>query len=280
MRELRTATIVANEVSMLRAGMRGPIVLVEGDSDTRLYRKFMLPTPHVRLTHCDGKPVLIETMELLRERGIRQVFGICDADFDRIVGQAAQPDVLRADLHDAEMMIVYSPSFRHVCDELYGTTLSDRTFQKRRDELLEVAACIGSARMWNNTNQARLNFKAVEPGGYLRGDEGFDYTAYASKLLEESANDSISLQNILQIMRNSRGGVSNGEMASGHDFAALLDRDAAIKGERNCYGHDVVEKMLRLSFDVNSFGGTELVLNLRRWEQREDADVLIDELSS
>jgi hypothetical protein len=54
MRELRTATIVANEVSMLRAGMRGPIVLVEGDSDTRLYRKFMLPTPHVRLTHCDG----------------------------------------------------------------------------------------------------------------------------------------------------------------------------------------------------------------------------------
>ena len=158
--------------------------------------------------------------------------------------------------------------------------MSDRTFQKRRDELLEVAACIGSARMWNNTNQARLNFKAVEPGGYLRGDEGFDYTAYASKLLEESANDSISLQNILQIMRNSRGGVSNGEMASGHDFAALLDRDAAIKGERNCYGHDVVEKMLRLSFDVNSFGGTELVLNLRRWEQREDADVLIDELSS
>lgn len=280
MRELRTAAIVANEVSMLRAGMRGPIVLVEGDSDTRLYRKFMLPTPHVRLTHCDGKPVLIESMELLEQRGIRQVLGICDADFDRIVGRTMHPDVLRADLHDAEMMIVHSPSFRHVCDELYGITLSDHVFQKRRDQLLEIAACIGSARMWNNTNHAQLKFGAVDAGEFLRDDGELDRTEYASRLLEESANNGISVQDVLDIMQNSRGAISSGEIASGHDFAALLDRDAAIKSQRNRYGRDVVEKMLRLSFDANSFGGTGLVSDLRRWEQRQNTDVLIDQLAT
>jgi hypothetical protein len=265
---------------MLRASMTGPIILVEGDTDTRLYRKFMLPAPHVRLTHCDGKPVLIETMELLRKRGIRRVLGICDADFDRILGQSAIMNVLRADLHDAEMMIVYSPSFKHVCDELYDTSLSDQAFQARRDKLLEIAARIGVVRMWNNTNHAQLNFRAVDPGEFLGDDGEFTYNQYASDLLGVSLDAKISAVLIVEIMQGPRGGVIDGEMACGHDFAALLDRDASIMGQRDRYGGDAVEKMLRLSFDGNSFGTTDLATELRRWEERENTEVLTDELAN
>lgn len=279
MRELRTATIVANEVSMLRTSMRGPIVLVEGDTDTRLYRKFMLPAPHVRLTHCDGKPVLIETMEILQRRRIRQIMGICDADFDRIIGEGAVANVFRADLHDAEMMIVHTASFRHVCEELYDTTLNDDAFQTRRDELLGIAARIGAVRMWNNIDHVRLSFRTVDPGEFLGEDGEFSDTDYVSRLLEVSTVAGVSIDRVLAIMQGNRGAVTDGELASGHDFAALLDRDAAIKAQRDRYGGDVVEKMLRLSFDVASFSSTDLVTQLRRWEEREDVDVLTDELA-
>jgi hypothetical protein len=280
MRESLTPEVVANEVSMLRAGMKGPIVLVEGDTDTRLYRKFMLPAPHVRLTHCDGKPVLLQTMGLLRKRGIRQVLGICDADFDRIIGQNPHPDVMYTDFHDAEMMIVYSPSFRYVCEELYERSLSDHAFQARRDDLLGISRRIGALRMWNNTNHGQLDFKAVNPGQFLRNDGDFFYDEYSSKLLENSGSSGVSLETVLKIMKRPQEGISDGQISSGHDFAALLDQDAALKTQRDTYGGEAVEKMLRVSFDASSFARTDLLLELREWEDREDIEVLADELAT
>jgi len=279
MREFRDANIVANEVSMIRAAGDKPVILVEGDTDTRLYRKFMMPGPYVWLIHCDGKPTLIEVMQILRGRGAAKVLGICDADFDRILGRTLPADILQADLHDAEMMIVHSPSFRHVCEELYEETLSDSTFQERRDYLLGVAGKIGSVRMWNNDNHTSLSFKDAWPGNFLTESGGFSENAYISKLIEISAGCQCSFEDILEVMQNRPLGIDDGEWASGHDFASLLDRDVAIRTGRDGYGRDAIEKFLRVSFDVTSFGGTGLVRKLRDWEQREDAELLICELA-
>jgi hypothetical protein len=277
MRELRSASIVANEVGMLRASMRGPIVLVEGDTDTRLYRKFMLPTPHVRLTHCDGKPTLNAAMGLVASRGIPCVLGICDADFDRLLGRTAPQSISWTDFHDAEMMIVYSDAFRHVCEELYGHSLNDQAFQAARDHLIEVAAHIGSVRLWNEENNGRLRFRSVEPGQFLDSD-GFSANDYLARLLEVSADSSINLDQLSIVYADARTAIGLGELATGHDFSSLLDKDSAVKSDRAPYGAEAVEKMLRLSFDVRSFAATRLLSDLRAWERAQDADLLDDSL--
>ncbi len=264
---------------MLRTSMTGPIVLVEGDTDTRLYRKFILQAPLVRLTHCEGKPALLEAMSLIEDRGIRGVLGICDADFDRITGRSMRSDIVRADLHDAEMMIVHSGAFKHLCEELYEMNMDDGSFQARRNTLLRMAANIGALRLWNEENKGSIAFHAVDPGGFLMGDE-FSCDDYLSKLLELSPGSSITFEQARDILSGGHVGIQDGELACGHDFTALLDANAAMTTGRESYGAETVEKMLRLSFDPVNFGKTALVAEMRRWEQRTDSDLLADEILS
>jgi hypothetical protein len=279
MREFRTAPIVANEVSMLRAAMKGPIVLVEGDTDTRLYRRFMIRAPYVRLTHCDGKPVMMEAMRLIEDRGIRGVIGICDSDFDRVIDRGARPDVVFADFHDAEMMIAYSDAFKHICDELYGVAMESSIFQSRRDSILEIASRIGLLRLWNEENRGLLGFRNMNPADFLRSN-AFLYDDYLSSLIEASPGCSIDFRSAKAVISQARPGVDGGELACGHDFAALLDADAAMAAERDPYGVEIVEKMFRLGFDAVSFSKTNLVKSLQVWEARQDMDLLADEVLS
>src|SRR6266576_1056786 len=97
LRASQTATTLANEVSMLRASMTGAILVVEGIMDVRLYKKFTLPTPHSRIIFADGKPLLLEAMRILEKRQTEGVLGICDADFDRVLGLASQSNVVNTD---------------------------------------------------------------------------------------------------------------------------------------------------------------------------------------
>lgn len=261
---------------MLRAAMKGPIVLVEGDSDTRLYREFLLPAPHVRVTHCDGKPVLLEAMELIASRRIGRVVAICDADFDRVIGQAAPHNVIQADSHDAEMMIARSASLKRTFEELYETSFESHDFQAARNYLLNISARIGAIRLWSAENIGSLKFRGLNPGEFLDAHEGFLYEDYVRRLLEESVSSPAGFAQILDVTRNYRSDVSDYEMSCGHDFAALLDADAAIKAERDPYGSQVVEKMLRLSFHATDFSETQLARELGEWEKNVDADLLAD----
>lgn len=278
MRELRTAPIIANEVSMLRAAMRGPIVLVEGDSDTRLYREFLLPSPYVRVTHCDGKPILLDAMEMIAGRNIRGVVAICDADFDRVIGRTVPYNILQADSHDAEMMIARSAGLKRAFEEIYEISFEAHEFQTIRDYLLNISARIGSIRLWNTENASRLKFQGLNPGDFLDADEGFLYTDYVRRLLEESFSSSEDLGDILDLIRDYRSDVDSFELSCGHDFTALLDADAAIKGERSRYGPEVIEKMLRLGFSATNFSETQLARALGEWEKTADVDLLADSI--
>ena len=277
MRELRTPTIIANEVSMLRTSMKGPVVLVEGDTDSRLYRKFMLPRPHVRVTHCDGKPTLLEALTIISARGAQRIIAICDADFDRVVGIQGRSDVLRTDHHDAEMMIVHSDALRQVFDEVYGVTFEPEQFRVKRDKLLEIAASIGAVRLWNLQNSSSIAFKTVDPGEYLSASGAFQWDDYLRRLLDESPASSASFDQLQGCISGRRNNFPHGEMACGHDFSALLDTDAARRNERERYGTSVVEKMLRLAFDANCFRKTSLAQALKDWEDQVNADVLTED---
>ena len=276
MRELRTAPIVANEVSMLRSAMKGPIVLVEGDSDTRLYREFLLPSPHVRVTHCDGKPVLLEAMTLISKRHIPGVVGICDADFDRILGRAIRPDIMCADFHDAEMMIARSTALKRVFEEIYEIAFESYEFQVTRDYILNLSARIGAIRLWNVENAGHLKFQGINPGEFLDANQQFLREDYIRGLLEQSAASSDQFGQIDEIMRTYRLDVDDSELSCGHDFAALLDFHAAIRESRDPHGRHMIEKMLRLSFNVDCFRETQLAQDLGEWEKRVDIDVLAD----
>lgn len=262
---------------MVRASSKSStIALVEGDDDTKLFRKFVIPRPHTHLIPCHGKRRLLEAMALIQRRGIQGVLGVCDADFDRIVG-AHYPSVIYTDHHDAEVMIAHSGAFLRVLDELVpAETLA--LFQSDplilRDVILEHAAQIGRIRLHSLQAGILVDFKAVDAGSFV-SVEGFDLANYVSEALSVSPAASVSSQDLIDAA-DGLGALPVGELAQGHDLCAIADAISASPGSPRL-GALGLGSVLRLAFDAVCFRATNLASDIEAWEVRTGFELLDSE---
>lgn len=261
---------------MLRASSRSTIALVEGDDDTKLFRRFVLPRPHTHLIPCCGKSRLLEAMAIIQGRGIPGVLGVCDADFDRVVG-AHYPSVIYTDHHDAEVMIVHSGAFLRVLDELVPAETLAR-FQSDpvvlRDVLLEHASHIGRIRLHSQKAGILIDFKAVDAGSFM-SVEGFDLTGYVSQALSVSPASAVSAQDLIEAADGLKA-FPIGELAQGHDLCAIADAiSASPKSPRR--GAPGFGSVLRLAFDAACFRATNLASDIEAWEARTGFELLDSE---
>ncbi|MER5925839.1 DUF4435 domain-containing protein [Streptomyces mirabilis] len=263
---------IANEVGMLRSGMSGPIVLVEGATDTRLFRRLFIPSPRARVIHCKGKSNLLAAIEMVTSRGITGVLGICDADFDRLLGIPKVKNVFPVDHHDTEVMISTSPAFAHFYAELYEREADEREMGRTRERLLSYAAIIGKLRLWSIQNGGKVGFKALNAGEYIERDGTFNLESCIDALIAEKDLDSNSLLSVAKTGTESPAT----EISCGHDLTSLLDSDAAIRRRTQAHGRDIIEKMLRLSFDSQAFSTTNIHGALRSWEKEERLRLISD----
>jgi 5S rRNA maturation endonuclease (ribonuclease M5) len=268
---------MANEVMMLRTSMRGPIVLVEGKTDTRLYRKFFVPQ-HVKLVSCDGKPLLYAAMTTIRKHNTAGVIGLCDADYDRIIGVRKLADIFYADMHDAETMICYSNAFSRVFEELMDHESGSSDFQRPRDSLFDMACTIGEIRLWSLQNNASLKFSGIDPGEYLSSAGELDVEGYITALLENTESTHVDASDLVQVAAARRNNQAGIEIASGHDFCALLAAYVSQSRSEGCEcSQDTVESMLRLGFDAECFAKTDLARVLLLWEEKTGLELMINE---
>jgi hypothetical protein len=277
LRASQTATTLANEVSLLRASMNGAILVVEGVMDVRLYKKFALPVPHSRTVFADGKPLLLEAMRILEKRQTEGVLGICDADFDRVLGLAPQSNVVSTDYHDAEVMIANSDAFEPVLAEISAEIIGPTSAVQVRDSLMAIAARIGRIRLWNRENDARLTFRGVNAGTFLSAGFAFDLDGYVSKVLENGPSRIGDRTTLLDAANTYYSQALSGEVAVGHDFASLLSSYIEIQRPGTTPGPEVLEKMFRLAFDVLCFRKTDLSRGIMAWEEGTSFEVLIED---
>jgi hypothetical protein len=256
--------------------MRGAILIVEGDVDVRLYKRFALQQPHSRAIPGGGKPSLLEVMRIVANRETPGVLAICDADFDRVLNITHPSGIVCADYHDAEMMIVHSDALHAVLGELMNAGPSlDQTITIR-DSLVGVASSVGRVRLWSRDNDARLNFKAVDAGAYIHPDLTFDLTSYLSQVIESSFSNA-DVGQLYEASKSYQGDVDLGELAVGHDFVALLDGYLATHRSDQRIGSDLLGSALRLAFDATHFRRTHLAGHISGWEKSSGFEVLIDD---
>ncbi|MFJ5638964.1 DUF4435 domain-containing protein [Streptomyces sp. NPDC093223] len=260
---------------MLRTTTAGPIVLLEGITDGRLYPRFFLPRPHVRSVFCDGKPNALGAMQELRRRRVSGVLAVCDADYDRIIDIPRGGDIYYADHHDAETMICFSSAFHRVYEELVDREASLEESQAVRDALVEVACEIGEIRLWSAQNQASLKFSNVNPGNHLRHDRSFDLESYVSQILEDSQSSNSEFSVLVSLARARNYRSAGIEVASGHDVCSLLSKEIEYQTS-DAPPSSQIEAMLRLGFDAECFAQTELARELNKWQERNELDLLAD----
>src|SRR6056297_2104977 len=83
MKKYLTADDIANSARMMRTQYRGSIMIIEGSTDMRLYKRFV-DDRKCRLIPANGKENAIKVIEILERSGFEGILTIVDADFWRL----------------------------------------------------------------------------------------------------------------------------------------------------------------------------------------------------
>ena len=108
MKQYLTAYDTANTVRMTRTQHPGAVMMVEGDTDMRVFKRFVKETDCL-LIPAANKDNAIGALEILEKDNIKGVLAIVDADFWNLDG--IKPDSLNVfltDTHDLETMIFFT----------------------------------------------------------------------------------------------------------------------------------------------------------------------------
>lgn len=287
----RIANAIEQDISFT-----GTNILVEGETDIKLYRKLTCKRlSKVKVTF--GKKKMREVYKILRDRGFENVVGIRDADFLRINGKLDPnftDDIFLTDKHDSEGMIIDSEAFNNFLVEVAKEeTLNG--FSKHngclRSFIYELSKPIGYLRLANSQFSLGLSFKPASPEGKTLKFKKF----VCEKTLSYLGDDSL-INTVFEYSTNRGGNKSTRpeilkklhevtklqlpieELVNGHDLAEvlfILCKRGLKSSHCDLKSASSIESMLRLTFSKDDFSRTQLFKSLQGWEKSTNQSILL-----
>jgi hypothetical protein len=250
------------------------LLLLEGETDIRLFRS-LLKHERITLDSVDGKLDLINVVESLKSDGFNTVIGICDADFDHIIGLShsrEEKSVYITDVHDAEMMMINSSAMQAFIDE-YSNHENHQILSAEVKESAIIAACtLGLLRLANATNRLNLNFKGLNFKSFINIDKlsvSVDLGQLVQMLIRRSPSLAEGVtEDVLLNEHNRLVGerYQRAQLCCGHDVTNIIamiysQRWAACSSNINS---EKVEQALRIGYSFEEFTATDLFQKIRR----------------
>lgn len=255
----------------MRNGMnRGRIlVVVEGITDISFFNTHRLDDRILYDSPESGKSEVIRAVSTLRSAGNDAVYGVCDADFDRL-SDVSHEGIYFTDAHDLEMMLVeggvVDKFIMHFAQRrLTNGTLAAPFCQAIKQSVLMASYRLGLLKWFNYLNRAGLNFKGMRYPDFISINETdvmVDEMAYISHVIARSPgrHTLLSCTDLLNEMR--RLDLTTPDcytICNGHDFVYMLkmlfDTPVSI---RNSMRLDEIDSYMRMSYDRHSFSATRL----------------------
>jgi hypothetical protein len=278
MRDYITPEYNANAVRMSASTRRDVAVIIEGDTDQRLFEQ-LLSTQSFLISW--GRERALAAAALLGDQA-QGVVVIVDADFDRILGTApAQPFVFYTDTHDAEGMCIQSGALSKILRE-YGSAEKVQSATQCdglgaqagavRAQLIARALPLGAARLWSAKTGQNLSFQKIsgEPDEWISKGWVPNTQKLVNRLRAQNPTQKLTNEDIsqgIEAVCAATPQAQHADLCQGHDLAAIL-----AFGLRGRLGSDkkldaeAVERALRLAFSLLDFHQTCLCADLRRWE--------------
>ena len=271
----------ANEIRMLLGHPsfeNRVIVLLEGDTDIRLFRT-LLNHNIVKFEATNTKDAVIQIVNELtvKEGYASQLIGICDAEFDHILGvKISRHNIFVTDTHDAETMILQSPATEALIAE-YAVNEESRILLTEQliHSTVRAAFIIGIFRLMNKLHHLNLNFKNLHFDLFstFNGlDIEVDIENLADELRKRSpripshADNNYLLSMYYELANNE---FDRMQICCGHDvtkFISFVLRQRSLSNDANI-NQNKVERSLRLSYTLEYFQETRLCKALGDWQQ-------------
>lgn len=274
---------IAAEVVLLRAAAERAILIVEGWSDDRLFRKF-LDSDNCELVIAHGKENALRAIELLERNGFEGVLALVDLDYDGLRGEVRNSDhIVYTEEHDVECMLVKSRALDSVLME-FGSRKKLESLRLSgvdvREILLNAVRPIGVARYISLSEGIDLTFKGIN---YKIIDKK-KLVVSEESLVKELYNNSgrhrsKECELVKRIMSQEFEGLDPWVVCCGHDVvAALVKALQHVLGSHNSGSFDVeaLEAHLRLAYDSRDFAKSKIFQYIRAWEGRNLAWKFLD----
>ena len=275
MREYLTYDDICNEISMTRSVYDGLVMVVEGVTDLRLYRKFA-DKDHVQIFVAHSKDNVREVVRFMtKNRHDKRVFGIIDADLDRLKHKKPKRPLFHTDCRDMEMMVIRSNAFQDVMDE-YGEESSVERFEKSvgpvKDALISASYPIGLLMYVSDRNGLSLRFKDLDFERFINPHTlTLDARAMVADVVNNSNSSRVSKKMLYRLLNDAAAELDDQwDAARGHDTVEIL-----LIGLRRNFGSFNSKNLtpgelggsLRLAFSDRDFVKTRLYQDTKEWAE-------------
>jgi len=270
-----TAGSIASTIRLLRDSHAGSIVLLEGDSDTRLFKKFTDPAVCF-LVNAYNKENVLSVVQMLEAEGMQGVLGIVDADFWRLEGiSPPSRNILVTDTHDLESMILTSRALENLLTELGSPSKiakCEGMGSPVRAIILNGALPVGYIRWASLRFGLQLRFTGLNFSKFLnlRRSLAPDTIKLAKAVLDNSQKHDLLPRDLIKKMHSLMlPSYDPWQVVCGHDAVAVLS--LSLKGLLGTNdAHEVapqrLEVFLRLAYQLPYFQSTRLHASILQWQ--------------
>ena len=242
-------------------------VLVEGDSDIRLFRKLF------DMNHCKvervpgGNPKVEACVETLRTF-YALVIGIRDADFIHLnTTPYSKPNMFLTDFHDIEMTLIAEDAvFSAILFEL--TNKQKQEHSAIRTAIFNIIEAISLLKWLNDREDLKIEFGKTGFQDLISlAHSNIDFPQYFSRLLGKSENIRINDIAIVQEKINALKTRQPNpfQLSNGHDFMKALSKFLAETQQANRMSDEDIASAFRISFTDAFFKKTALYQHTKSW---------------
>lgn len=273
MKHYLTAHDIANTVRMTRTLHKGAFLIVEGDTDARVYKRFVDETD-CKVIPAHNKDNATGVLKILENENFDGILVIVDADLWHLEGiKTNSENLFLTDTHDLETMIISSSEVQEkILSECGSTNKMNQLHHPVIHLVLEATLPIGLFR-WiasSSMDNLPLKFRDLQFENFVEIPK---LKVDINKLLEEiKANsgepeiDEKSIKNKIKSLKKENH--DPWQVCSGHDMVKIL----AI-GLRSVFGNrkmskltaDILEQMLRVAYEYSHFQLTQLCQSIENW---------------
>lgn len=288
MKQYITPYDIANQVRMMRPVFDGSVIVVEGDSDARVYVRFV-DEKQCKIIPAFGKANVLNAIALLKRSNSPGVLAIVDSDFWKLEGiEPPEDNVFTTDTHDLETMIVSSRAFDAIMIEFGSERKIARMGGSIREMILGCAVPVGFIRWISSSNQENLSlrFKDISFAAVVeyRGSVmKTNIDALINELKRNSVNGPVNVRDIkLRLKRlMSNASYDPWHVSRGHDLVHILTIGLReVFGNRHAKDitYEQVDRILRLSYGFTDFASTRLSASLTAWEKNNPGYPILREI--
>jgi len=252
-------------------------VLLEGESDIRLFRK-LFNLDDCKVENIPGGKFKLEVCVEELSKVYPLIIGIRDADFIHLGNQPySKANMFLTDFHDMEMMLI---SMDDVFSSLIFeyTPLAKAKHNEIRKKIMKSIDKIGYFKWLNENENLEYKFDAGFQDLISFTKLEIDFIQYFARILSKSPNAKLTDISVAlgKIQSQEETYPNYLQLTNGHDFMKALSKFVIITGDGRIIGDENISSSLRMAFTFEHYKRTKLYTETKAWAVEKSCSLYIE----